>query len=290
MKKILEFFSNGEIIEIGNNLPVKVVKTNNKVDKLLELLHFSQAEEFILAPLDKAKPDVVVARNPNRAINDSGLNLIKAFEGLYLESYQDPVGIWTIGYGHIQDVNQGMKITVSQAEQILKEDLFRYETAVEEAVTVTINENQFAALTSFCFNLGASALFKSTLLKLLNQGQFAEAANEFPRWDKAGGQSLLGLSRRRRAERALFLSQPWEKFITWKPERVLKLATSGNPLVRGEKVKQLQLALVDRGISIAIDGVFGKQTAIAVEQFQQQAGLAVDGAVGAETKQALGLA
>ena len=289
MKKILEFFSNGEIIEIGNNLPVKVVKTNNKVDKLLELLHFSQAEEFILAPLDKAKPDVVVARNPNRAINDSGLNLIKAFEGLYLESYQDPVGIWTIGYGHIQDVNQGMKITVSQAEQILKEDLFRYETAVEEAVTVTINENQFAALTSFCFNLGASALFKSTLLKLLNQGQFAEAANEFPRWDKAGGQSLLGLSRRRRAERALFLSQPWEKFITWKPERVLKLATSGNPLVRGEKVKQLQLALVDRGISIAIDGVFGKQTAIAVEQFQQQAGLAVDGAVGADTKQALGL-
>ena len=290
MKKILEFFSNGEIIEIGNNLPVKVVKTNNKVDKLLELLHFSQAEEFILAPLDKAKPDVVVARNPNRAINDSGLNLIKAFEGLYLESYQDPVGIWTIGYGHIQDVNQGMKITVSQAEQILKEDLFRYETAVEEAVTVTINENQFAALTSFCFNLGASALFKSTLLKLLNQGQFAEAANEFPRWDKAGGQSLLGLSRRRRAERALFLSQPWEKFITWKPERVLKLATSGNPLLRGEKVKQLQLALVDRGISIAIDGVFGKETAIAVEQFQQQAGLAVDGAVGAETKQALGLA
>ena len=289
MKKILEFFSNGEIIEIGNNLPVKVVKTNNKVDKLLELLHFSQAEEFILAPLDKAKPDVVVARNPNRAINDSGLNLIKAFEGLYLESYQDSVGIWTIGYGHIQDVNQGMKITVSQAEQILKEDLFRYETAVEEAVTVTINENQFAALTSFCFNLGASALFKSTLLKLLNQGQFAEAANEFPRWDKAGGQSLLGLSRRRRAERALFLSQPWEKFITWKPERVLKLATSGNPLVRGEKVKQLQLALVDRGISIAIDGVFGKQTAIAVEQFQQQAGLAVDGAVGADTKQALGL-
>lgn len=289
MDKLLEFFADGQVFETEENLTIKIVETNNKVEKLSDFLQFSQAEKFVLASPDQTKPKVAVARSFNRAINHNGLDLIKAFEGLYLESYQDPVGIWTIGYGHIQGVKQGMKITISQAEDLLREDLSRYETAVEEAVDITIDDNQFAALTSFCFNLGANSLFKSTLLKLLNQGKIAEAANEFSRWDKAGGQSLLGLSRRRRAERALFLSQSWESFISWKPSTILKFEP-GKALLKGEEIRQLQISLAKQGIDINPDGIFGEQTAAAVKQFQQQNNLNVDGIVGAETKKRLGLA
>jgi murein L,D-transpeptidase YcbB/YkuD len=126
-------------------------------------------------------------------------------------------------------------------------------------------------------------------LKLLNEGKFQEAADQFPRWDKAGGQSLLGLSRRRRAERALFLSQPWEEFLTWKLERVLRLAEPGQSLVQGDEVRQVQQALVKAGFNIQVDGFFGNDTDKAVRQFQQQKGLTVDGIVGAKTQKALGM-
>ena len=75
-------------------------------------------------------------------------NLIKKFEGLHLEAYLDPVNIWTIGYGHIQSAKQGMIISLEGAENLLRQDLVRYEDAVTKAVKIEINENQFAALTS----------------------------------------------------------------------------------------------------------------------------------------------
>lgn len=287
--KVLEIYSDGRVYELDGDLATQVFLTKNQVADLALALEFSQAAEFRLAPRNKAHPNVVSSRSARRAINQTGINLIKKFEGLHLEAYLDPVNIWTIGYGHIQGVKQGMKISLEEAEDLLRQDLVRYEDAVTKAVKIEINENQFAALTSFCFNLGPNSLFQSTLLKLLNQEKIADAANEFPRWDKAGGQSLLGLSRRRRAERALFLGESWEPFLSWKPSTTLRYE-SGKPLMKGIEVEKLQKALVEQGIIVATDGVFGAKTKQAVEQFQQQNGLTVDGIAGAQTLTKLGLA
>ncbi|MEO9385901.1 lysozyme [Chromobacterium phragmitis] len=138
-------------------------------------------------------------------INAAGLNLIKQFEGLRLIAYQDAVGIWTIGYGHTgPDVAPGKAITQLQADQLLQNDLARFESGVSNLVKVPLNANQFSALVSFSYNLGLGNLQSSTLLRLLNQRDYAGAAGQFPRWDKAGGRVLPGLSRRRLAEQALF--------------------------------------------------------------------------------------
>lgn len=146
--------------------------------------------------------------------NDAGVALIKDFEGLRLAAYPDPAHGWavpTIGYGHTSaagapEVTRGMKITAAGADEILRSDLGQYEAAVSKAVKVPLTENQFAALVSFTFNLGAGALRKSTLLKKLNAGDYAGAAAEFAKWNKAGGEVLPGLTRRRAAERDLFLT------------------------------------------------------------------------------------
>lgn len=144
--------------------------------------------------------------------NDAALALIREFEGLRLEAYPDPAHGWdvpTIGYGHTSaagdpKVTRGMKITAAGALEILKRDLGQYERAVASAVHVPLNENQFGALVSFTFNLGPGNLKSSTLLRKLNAGDYAGAAAEFGRWNKAGGRVLAGLTRRRAAERALF--------------------------------------------------------------------------------------
>ncbi|AXE29444.1 muraminidase [Chromobacterium phragmitis] len=138
-------------------------------------------------------------------INAAGLSLIKQFEGLRLIAYQDAVGIWTIGYGHTgPDVAPGKAITQPQADQLLQNDLARFESGVSNLVKVPLNANQFSALVSFSYNLGLGNLQSSTLLRLLNQRDYAGAAGQFPHWDKAGGRVLPGLSRRRLAEQALF--------------------------------------------------------------------------------------
>ncbi|OHX12597.1 muraminidase [Chromobacterium sphagni] len=137
--------------------------------------------------------------------NAAGLALIKKFEGLRLIAYQDMVNVWTIGYGHTgSDVKPGQVITQAQADQLLAGDLARFEAGVGRLVKVSLNANQFAALVSFSYNLGLANLQSSTLLKLLNQRDYAGAAGEFPRWDRAGGQEVPGLQRRRQAEQALF--------------------------------------------------------------------------------------
>lgn len=140
-------------------------------------------------------------------ISQKGLNLIKSFEGLELKAYKDAVGILTVGYGSTgPHVTAGMTITESQAETLLKSDVGRFEKGVEELVTVPLNQNQFDALVSFSFNLGLGNLKSSTLLRKLNSLDYIGAANEIPRWDKAGGKVLKGLTRRRLAEKELFLS------------------------------------------------------------------------------------
>jgi lysozyme len=142
-----------------------------------------------------------------RACNDSGKDIIRQCEGLRLKAYRCPAGKLTIGYGHTgADVKTGMTITAAEADALLSRDLIAAEMAVSGAVTVPISENQFSALVSFVFNLGAGNFCGSTLLKKLNANDIFGAADEFPRWNKVNGQVLAGLTRRRNAERTLFLS------------------------------------------------------------------------------------
>ncbi|MBH8916633.1 lysozyme [Pseudomonas aeruginosa] len=134
-----------------------------------------------------------------------GIDLIKSFEGLRLSAYQDSVGVWTIGYGTTRGVTPYMTITVEQAERMLANDIQRFEPELDKLVKVPLNQNQWDALMSFVYNLGSANLASSTLLKLLNKGDYRGAADQFPRWVNAGGKRLEGLVKRRTAERALFL-------------------------------------------------------------------------------------
>ncbi len=139
-------------------------------------------------------------------ISDSGIMLIKNFEGLRLTAYQCSAHVWTIGYGHTAGVKPGDTITEGQAEQFLRDDLDQFEAAVYRLVNVTLSQHQFDALVSFTFNLGEGNLKNSTLLKKLNAGDYSGAAEEFPRWNRADGRVVEGLTRRRLAERDMFLA------------------------------------------------------------------------------------
>ena len=141
-----------------------------------------------------------------RFINEAGLNLIKDFEGLRLNAYQDAVGVWTIGYGHTRTAYPGQYVSEAGATALLREDIATFERAVSSAVQVPLTDNQYAALVSFAFNVGSGALNSSTLLRRLNSGDYYGAANELLRWNRAGGRELYGLTRRREAERSLFLA------------------------------------------------------------------------------------
>jgi lysozyme len=134
-----------------------------------------------------------------------GLKLIKSFEGCLLNAYKDPVGIWTIGYGHTDSVFKGQVITMAEAEDFLRADLVHVETHIQRVLAITVSQNQFDALASFVFNVGTTAFSRSTLLRKLNQQDIAGAGAEFTKWVYAGKQRLPGLEKRRMAERELFL-------------------------------------------------------------------------------------
>jgi lysozyme len=131
--------------------------------------------------------------------------LTKEFEGCQLTAYSDPAGVWTVGYGHTgSDVRQGVTITQHQADDFLMADLKEAGRFVNIYVKVQINQNQFDALTDFVYNLGVGSFKSSTLLLLINNGDFDKAALEFGKWNKAGAVEVPGLTRRRAAEAALF--------------------------------------------------------------------------------------
>ena len=134
-------------------------------------------------------------------IDEEGIESTETFEGLRLTSYQDGGGVWTVGYGHTgPDVKLGMTISQGQAESYLRTDLVTAVNAVEKEVKVPLTQGEFDALVDFTFNLGAGALQKSTLLRLLNEGKYELAAAQFARWDHIGAQAVAGLLRRRVAE------------------------------------------------------------------------------------------
>lgn len=137
-------------------------------------------------------------------ISENGLDLIRKFEGFRLTAYDDSVAVHTIGYGHTLGVCAGDTCTLEQAEKWLKEDAHHAENCIQHSVSVELTQNEFDALVSFVFNLGCGAFIGSTLLRLINDGRIDEAAAQFQRWNKAGGQVLAGLTRRRQAEAELF--------------------------------------------------------------------------------------
>jgi lysozyme len=139
--------------------------------------------------------------------SDKGINLIKKFEGFSSVPYLCPAGKWTIGYGWTLGVNKDSKpITETEATKLLADGLENYETGVLDCVDVDLQQCEFDALVSFAYNLGVHALRGSTLLKRLNEGKYEEAADQFLRWNKASGNVLAGLTKRREAERELFLN------------------------------------------------------------------------------------
>lgn len=136
---------------------------------------------------------------------ESGINLIKKFEGCKLTAYLCPAGVWTIGYGHTEGVKKGDKITQDKAEELLKQDLSKFEDALN-SYGFAISQNQFDALISFIFNIGISAFRTSTMFKYLRKNQYVAAADQFNKWVYVNHKPSKGLERRREAERALFKS------------------------------------------------------------------------------------
>ena len=146
-------------------------------------------------------------------ISQEGLGLIKKFEGCELNSYKCAAGVWTIGYGSTHGIEEGMSISKSRAEELLLEDISEFEDHVMNNVKVSLNQNQFDAMVSWTFNLGAGNLKSSTLLKVLNGNDYEDVPEQIKRWNKAGGKVLEGLIRRREAEALLFAGKEWHNYI-----------------------------------------------------------------------------
>jgi lysozyme len=137
-------------------------------------------------------------------LSDAGLDLIKRFEGLSLKAYLCPARVWTIGYGTTRGVRPGQVISEAEAEAMLRADVARFAQGVSERIQVPVTQGMFDALVSFAYNVGLAAFGKSTLLRLLNESRYDLAAQQFARWNKAGGRVLPGLTKRRAAERDHF--------------------------------------------------------------------------------------
>ncbi len=186
--------------------------------------------------------------------NDAGLQIIKDSEGLRTKAYRDTGNILTIGYGHTSaagapKVTEGMTITAAEADEILRRDVAGAEKDVADLVKVPLNENQHGAMVSFTFNLGRGQVAKSTLLRKLNDGDYAGAAAEFPKWIYDNGAVQNGLITRRAKERALF-----EASATADHKKALQRELAALGLYKGN-----------------IDGIWGAGSQKALDAFNQAA-------------------
>lgn len=210
----------------------------------------------------------------NKRIGQAGLALIKQYEGCRLAAYRCAAGVWTIGYGHTAGVHSGMTITQAQADAYLRQDIAKFEGYVNNPayvpITANLNQNQFDALVSFAFNLGAGNLRK--LCKGRTAAQIAQAMTQYC---KANGKVLAGLRRRRAAEQALF-NKPVSAATPAQNQNTedynMKTIKKGS---KGNAVKVWQII-----IGAAADGNFGSGTESATKTWQSNHGLAADGIVG----------
>ena len=178
-----------------------------------ELSKNKKTSSDIAVAVDSASNDIGFAQdftqNKITKISRKGLDLICGFEGLELQAYDDGVGVCTIGYGttiypHGQPIRYGDRCTIEQAKDYMQHDLRKFESAVNQAVTITLTQNQFDALVSLSYNIGTGAFKNSTLLKLLNSGDYIAASHQFDVWIKAGGNTVQGLVNRRAVEKLYF--------------------------------------------------------------------------------------
>lgn len=142
-------------------------------------------------------------------LSQRGIDLIKQFEGYSSKSYPDPAtggAPWTIGYGTTKGVKPGMVITAEQAEKMLRDDVAKFESGVSALLKVPTTQGQFDAMVSLAYNIGLGNFGKSTLLRKHNEKCYSCAANQFPVWNRAAGKVMNGLTRRRNAERDVYMS------------------------------------------------------------------------------------
>jgi lysozyme len=140
----------------------------------------------------------------NMNISEEGKSLIKKFEGCKLEAYLCSANVWTCGWGATRNVKEGDSWSQSYADERFDGDIVEFEDYVNKYVEVPLNQNQFDALVAWVYNLGPNNLKESTMLKVLNEGKYELVPSEIKRWNKAGGEVLEGLERRRLAESMLF--------------------------------------------------------------------------------------
>jgi len=140
-------------------------------------------------------------------LKDEELNFIREVEGLEHNAYQDEGGVWTIGYGHTRGVKEGDSISTHKANTYLNTDLIAFELQLQRLVRVELTQNQYTALLSFIYNIGATQFAKSTLLKYVNEKKFDLVPDELRRWNRVNGEVSLGLTRRREKEAILFANE-----------------------------------------------------------------------------------
>ena len=153
--------------------------------------------------------------------------MIKHHEGVRLDPYQCPAGLWTVGVGHLIGNGKSLpevcnkKFTMKEVDNILADDLIRFENGINRLTSVSLTQGQFDALVSFSFNVGLGNYQASTLRAKLNRGDYEGASNEFPKWRRGGGRVLPGLVKRRADERNLFLIEDEPEVIEEevKPEK-----------------------------------------------------------------------
>ena len=168
------------------------------------------ANQVIATATDSTVADMLGIAIDQMAVSLFGVDLICDFEGKRLVAYDDGVGVWTIGFGTTVypsgvKVKKGDTCTEAQAKSYMAHDLKKFEQAVNGAVNIPLNQNQFDALVSLAYNIGTGAFNKSTLVKKLNAGDISGAADQFDVWINAGGKRMQGLVNRRSKEKLLFL-------------------------------------------------------------------------------------
>ena len=192
------------------------------------------------------------------------IELVKEFEGLYLNAYKCPAGVWTIGYGHTNGVKEGQKIDTNKANTYLKSDLQECETQVKKygnnaLLSKTLDNPYFlGALTSFCFNCGVG-----NLQKLIKNRNSVKIMENLAKYNKGNGKVLKGLTRRRTAE--------------------INLASTFYKNCSIHSYDNFMTEYIQSVLEITVDGIYGKNTEKAVREYQTKKNLKVDGIVGKNT-------